>query len=256
MRVVLILVDGMRPDSLPACGNPYVERFSAESAVWVNNYTVMPSMTLPCHMSLIHSVPPERHGVVTNTFVPMARPVDGLFEQLRANGRRSAFFYGWGELKDLYKPGSPDYTAMVSGEKNNGPLANHWALRLTLDSLREENLDFTFLYLPWSDLAGHDFGWMSGPYLEAVADSWESIRQVTGLVGPEDVVIVTADHGGHDRIHGCDVPEDMHTPLLIRGRDIAPGTREERSGIMDLAPTICKLLGIPANRDWEGASLV
>ena len=94
MRVVLILVDGMRPDSLPACGNPYVERFSAESAVWVNNYTVMPSMTLPCHMSLIHSVPPERHGVVTNTFVPMARPVDGLFEQLRANGRRSAFFYG------------------------------------------------------------------------------------------------------------------------------------------------------------------
>lgn len=39
--------------------------------------TVMPSVTLPCHMSLFHSVDPGRHGILTNTYVPQARPRGG-----------------------------------------------------------------------------------------------------------------------------------------------------------------------------------
>ena len=36
-------------------------------------------------------------------------------------------------------------------------------------------------------------------------------------------VILTADHGGHDRIHGTELPEDMTIPVLMQGPDFAPG---------------------------------
>ena len=66
-KVILILVDGMRPDGMMGCGNPFAEKLIKESTYSLTAQTVMPSVTLPCHMSLFHSVDPTRHGIVTNT---------------------------------------------------------------------------------------------------------------------------------------------------------------------------------------------
>ena len=74
---------------------------------------------------------------------------------------------------------------------------------------------------------------------------------------PEDyAVIITADHGGHDRIHGSDLPEDMTTPLLLLGNGIDTSRKLSDVSILDVAPTITKLLGIEPDEDWEGKSLV
>ena len=63
---VLLLVDGLRPDVLTGCGNPLAQQLIQQSYATLQARTVMPSVTLPCHMSLFHSVVPERHGVLTN----------------------------------------------------------------------------------------------------------------------------------------------------------------------------------------------
>ena len=68
-KVILICIDGMRPDAFLACGNPYAEELRRISAHTLDAVTVMPSLTLPCHMSMFHSVPPMRHGITTNTYV-------------------------------------------------------------------------------------------------------------------------------------------------------------------------------------------
>lgn len=60
MKVLLILSDGMRPDGLE--GHPAVARLMREGSYSLRARTVMPSVTLPCHMSLFHSVDPGRHG--------------------------------------------------------------------------------------------------------------------------------------------------------------------------------------------------
>ena len=62
-KVILILVDGMRPDGMMQCGNPFAQKLVENSTYSLNARTVMPSVTLPCHMSLFHSVDPERHGI-------------------------------------------------------------------------------------------------------------------------------------------------------------------------------------------------
>ena len=93
-KVLLISVDGMRPDGLKTCGNPYLAQLEKECAYTYNARSMIPSVTFPCHFSMTHSVTPQRHGILTNTYVPQVRPVKGLFEKVNEAGGISAMFYG------------------------------------------------------------------------------------------------------------------------------------------------------------------
>ena len=73
---------------------------------------------------------------------------------------------------------------------------------------------------------------------------------------PEDyVVIMVADHGGHDRTHGTDMPEDMDIPLIITGGPFEAGKQLRNASIKDVAPTVAALLGVDAAPEWEGKVL-
>ena len=65
-KVILISIDGMRPDGVLNCGNPFVEELKKMGSHALNARTVIPSVTLPCHTSMFHSVTPERHGITRN----------------------------------------------------------------------------------------------------------------------------------------------------------------------------------------------
>ena len=104
-KVILVSIDGMRPDGLLQCGNPFVEELMKKGAYTLEGSSVNPSVTLPCHMSIFHSVIPERHGITTNTYMPMVRPVNSLFEQISNAGGKSAMYYGWEPLRDVSRPG-------------------------------------------------------------------------------------------------------------------------------------------------------
>ena len=108
MRVLLILVDGMRPDSLTDIQK--AQEIIKKSSYTMEAKTVTPSVTLPCHMSLFHSVDPSRHGTTTNTYAPQVRPINGLCEVIKYNNKSSAFFYNWEELRDLSRPDSLSFS--------------------------------------------------------------------------------------------------------------------------------------------------
>ena len=256
-KVLLVLMDGMRPDGLCACGNPYVDELLAHSAYTLKGTTVMPSVTLPCHVSLFHSVTPQRHGILTNTYVPQVRPVKGLCEVLAAAGKKCAFFYNWEQLRDLTRPGSLSRADFVAGITHGYEEANRILADRTVAMLNSgETPDFIFLYLGWSDEAGHKYGWMTREYLAAVRQSFECIKRVVEALPEEYRLIVTADHGGHARSHGTDAPEDMTIPIFLRHSSIAPGELPDGATILDIAPTIAAWLGVPADPDWEGRVLV
>lgn len=61
-KVILISIGDMRPDVFLACGNPYVEELQRISTHTFNARSVMPSLTLPCHLSMFHGVSPRCHG--------------------------------------------------------------------------------------------------------------------------------------------------------------------------------------------------
>ena len=113
MRVLLILVDGMRPDALTNVS--VAQSIIKQSAYTMEAKTVSPSVTLPCHMSLFHSVDPSRHGTTTNVYAPQVRPINGLCEVLAMNNKKSAFFYNWEELRDLSSPDSLTFSYFCRG---------------------------------------------------------------------------------------------------------------------------------------------
>ena len=105
-KVILISIDGMRPDGLQTCGNPYVKELEKMCSYTYTGSSMVPSVTFPCHFSMTHSVTPQRHGILTNRYVPQVRPVQGIFEKINSFGGVSAMFYGWEPIRDIAKPGT------------------------------------------------------------------------------------------------------------------------------------------------------
>jgi predicted AlkP superfamily pyrophosphatase or phosphodiesterase len=251
-KVVLIVADGMRADAIQ--GIEQVEKFKKISTYTTNAKTVFPSMTLPCHMSLFHSVDPIRHGVTTNVFTPQVRPVVGLAETLKMAGKKSAVFYTWEELKDITRPSSLAYSLFFK-DSDEVDKVNQKITTEGLRLIKEEFPDFVFLYYHAPDILGHKKGWMSKEYLDAVKGVWEHIEKVVNALPKEYSVIITADHGGHDRTHGTTMQEDLTIPLFMVGEKFARGKVIENASIIDIAPTIVKILGVNPNEEWEGRAL-
>ena len=114
-----------------------------------------------------------------------------------------------------------------------------------------------FLYLVETDeKGGHDTGWMSDTYLSVVSRAIGCVKRVMDAVGDTYTVIVTADHGGHDRSHGTDMPEDMLIPMFFCGEDFEGGKELENVSILDIAPTIADIMGIIPPVEWEGKSII
>ena len=253
-KVMLILVDGMRPDAI--ADHPLCQDMMACSTYDMATETVFPSVTLPCHVSLFHSVDPMRHGTTTNTYMPQVRPINGLCEVLKMNGKSSALFYTWEELRDVSRPGILDYSHFVSGGKFGWREATVRMLKDAVPYIKENAPDFTFIYLGEPDNVGHDHGWMGPEYMRSIDDAWKEITMLRDEFSKDYTIIVTADHGGHDRSHGTTLPEDMTIPFFVEGPDFEPGKQISGTNIKDYAPTIAALLDVKADSFWEGKSLL
>lgn len=253
-KAILISIDGMRPDGFLQCGNPFCEQMMQLGSYTLEAQTVFPSVTLPCHMSMFHSVPPERHGI-KGSYVPFSHPLTGLFEQVKAMGGVGAMYYGWEPLRDIARPGSLKYSAYVqayTSDATDGILTD-----LALRRIEKSKPDLVFLYMVETDeKGGHDSGWMTDTYLRYVNAAIGNVKRVYEAVGEEYSIIVTADHGGHARTHGTNMPEDMTIPMFFIGKCFEKGKKLDGISILDIAPTVADALGIPTPQEWEGKSVL
>lgn len=254
-KVILISIDGMRPDGLLACGNPYVEELERISAYTYKASSMNPSVTFPCHFSMAHSVTPQRHGILSNTYVPQVRPVKGIFEKISDAGGISAMFYGWEPLRDIALPGTLTYATYINAyarESSDTVLTD-----AAMERIEADKPDFVFLYMVETDeKGGHDNGWMSEEYLRRISIAIGNVERVIEKFKDEYSFILMADHGGHDRSHGSEMPEDMTVPLFFCGEEFAPGEIEKPLSLLNIAPTIAALMGLAPEKEWEGASLI
>ena len=254
-KVILISIDGMRPDGLKNCKNEYLDELLSKASYTFTARTVMPSVTLPCHMSMFHSVTPERHGTTTNTYAPQVRPIKGLFERIAQSDGSCAMYYGWHPLRDIARPGSllaAEYINAYSFDHTDGMLTDS-----AINHIKRAHPDFVFLYMVETDeKGGHDAGWMSETYLDYIWHAINNVKRVIEETNGEYTVIVTADHGGHGRSHGSEMDEDMTIPMIFYGKDFEAGKELFDVSILDIAPTIAKIMGVTPAVEWEGKSLV
>jgi len=253
-KVILISIDGMCPDGLLKCGNLYVDFLINNASYTLEAKTVFPPVTLPCHMSMFHSVPPERHGTTTNRFAPQVRPISGLFEQIKVAGGKCTMYYGWEPIRNISAPGSlisSEYIHVFSDYETDRLLTERM-----ISYTKKYKPDFVFLYMAETDEAGHKLGWMSELYLEHINKAISNVKNVIEIFGGEYTIVITADHGGHERNHGIDCKEDMTIPMFFVGSEFEPSNVLCNVSLLDIAPTIADIMGIESAAEWEGKSVL
>lgn len=249
--IVFVMIDGLRPEAVTAGRCPTVAALRDRGAATMLASSVMPCITLPCHMSIFHSVPPTRHGVTTNDWSPMARPLPGLIEVAQAAGRKCAFFYNWEPLRNVSRPGSLAYAYFRDNVLT--PLGDQATAEVAVQVLASERFDFAFVYFGTVDEAGHAHGWLSDGYFEQLARADTALALVLRHLPADSHVLLQADHGGHDRTHGTPAPEDMTIPWMVAGPRIRSGFTIPRPvSLLDTAPTLARLLDLERHPQWEG----
>ena len=200
---------------------------------------------------------PEKHIVRWNEYVPengFAMGTD-IFDLAHAAGLRTVMVVGKEKLRQVTEPASTDYFAFVDEtDKIKDPL--------TIEQLAMQQIlqgfGLMFVHFPSGDLAGHDHGWMSRQQLRAYANDDESFGFILetlknhGLY-QSTLIIVTADHGGHDTTHGTAMLEDTTIPWIISGYGVQPLQLTTQVHTADTAATAAFALGLAhsARMGWN-----
>lgn len=97
-------------------------------------------------------------------------------------------------------------------------------------------VDFDMLYGHRRDVEG---------YAKALIEFDDALPGIMAKLGPDDVLVVTADHGNDPTHTGTDHTRE-YVPVLIWGQRIRPGVNVgTRATLADLGATVADLLGVP-----------
>ena len=250
-RVLILSIDGLRPDAIYAAPMPNLIALMQNSAYTLNAQTVYRSVTLISHASMLTGVCPSKHGVDWNDYIPSRGYAIGtdLFDLAHAAGLQTVMYVGKEKLRQITEPQSTDIFTYV----NDRDLVV--AQRLIDDFPQDFGL--LFVHFPLVDGMGHSYGWMSPQQLSVAFRADEALGNILAELDvrglrDETLIIITADHGGHDATHGSSMPVDMTIPWIASGPGIVPGALTTTVHTYDTAATAAFVLSLPIPPEWDG----
>jgi phosphopentomutase len=133
---------------------------------------------------------------------------------------------------------------------SNHKSSNHDCINATLEYLREDFEGLLFVNLIEYDMI---YGHRNDPsgYASALENFDKRMPEIVEEMGPEDLLIISADHGVDPTTKGTDHSRE-YVPLLVynkqRPRNVDLGTRKT---FADVGATICEVFGLPKPKYGE-----
>jgi hypothetical protein len=257
-RVIVVVIDGCRLDRFHEASKPYLERMMARGTVYSSVETVYPARTVVCFSSMLTGAPPETHGIASNLVLKLGLKVESVFDVLRRAGKKGRLV-GIAHLIDAF---GDDVTSVTSVAHNDR--IDHNLLAAAKRELELEEPDLLVVQLLAVDQNGHVRGTYYPEYVERIEITDRLIEEFMGwceergYVDEETTVVLMADHGQGRGIgaHGHLSEGERYVPFALWGSGIAAGkVVEEPASILDLAPTVCYLLGVEPPRSSVGRTL-
>jgi predicted AlkP superfamily pyrophosphatase or phosphodiesterase len=260
--VIVVSVDGLRPDAIETFKAPTLQRLIAEGSYTLAAKTILPSTTLPSHTSMLTGEPPERHGVYWNNTLdakPGAIEIPTIFAVAHKHGYSTAAFFSKSKFSHLQQPGTLDYSQAPGG------WFGKWSGAQTMQDVERHLLEaqpnLLFVHLTDPDTAGHSSGWMSAAYGQGVLKADTAVARLIkasdkAYGAGEYTLILTADHGGHGFDHGSDDPHDVTIPWIAWGEVVKPGQIDTSVQTMDTASTALFLLGLERPAQWSSSPVL
>lgn len=286
--LLVVSIDTLRADAVSAWGReadstPQLDALAARGTRFAAATSVTP-LTLPAHASALTGLRPARHGLTVNGASAGRLPVPTLAERLAARGYATGAFVsaavldarlglaaGFATYDDaLAVPGGPARPLERRGDATVD-------VALAWDGWDAPSFfGFVHLFDPHAPYAapGGATGIDRAAYLDEVrfvdAQLGRLLAGVAARARGELLVVLLSDHGEGlgehgEETHGLLLHEaTLHVPLVAawlrggEGRPFAtPGeVRHDAVSLLDVAPTLAEVLGLPALEGLDGTSVV
>jgi predicted AlkP superfamily pyrophosphatase or phosphodiesterase len=194
---------------------------------------------------------PRKHGVNWNDYMPEFgyAQVTDLFDVAHATGLKTVMYVGKEKLRQITEPESTDVYEFI-------PDRDLVIIERLLENFPAD-FDLMFVHFPTADWMGHLYGWLSPEQFSVLFRADQALGNLLAEldargIREETLIIVTADHGGHDFIHGSSLPEDMTIPWIAFGAGIQPASLTGKITTTDTAATAAFALNLPISEEWDG----
>jgi predicted AlkP superfamily pyrophosphatase or phosphodiesterase len=250
-RVLILSIDGLRPDAIPLAPMPTLMKLIESSAYSLSAQTIRLSATLPSHASMLTGTCLQKHGVDWNDYLPEKGFAIGtdIFDLAHAAGLQTAMFVGKEKLQQVTEPSSLDIFQFI----------NDRDLIVTENLIQNFPADFRLLFIHFAttDDMGHVYGWLSGEQLSVIYRADQAIEKILAELDArgirnETLIIITADHGGLGNSHTSGFPEDMTIPWIASGAGIQSKQLISKINTVDTAATAAYALGLNIPQEWDG----
>ncbi len=265
-HVVLIGLDGWASHDFGLAHDvPNLLYLMQEGSCAMHKRSVIPSSSGVNWATMFMGAGPEVHGYTTwNSHTPdvksMATNANGIFPTIfslvreqRPNAETGCTFE-WDGIKYVIDTLSISHVKFFSeGWKSVERNCDH-IVQYILDKK-------PMLFAPCFDGidgTGHDKGWYSEDYYNYLARVDVCIGRIIQAlkdagIFDDTIIIVTGDHGGHEKGHGTLALEDMESPYVLFGKNVRSSYSIKEPVVQyDIAATIAYILGLETPSVWRG----
>eukprot|EP00727_Mastigamoeba_balamuthi_P012863 m51a1_g82 hypothetical protein (825) ;mRNA; f:266742-269561 len=285
--VVIVVVDALRHDVayhaptkmralLCGDGSRYYAENYAPDVLAIEATAELPSFSVPARASLFSGAPPEMTGVVGDDNAPTPMSFDTVFGRVGAVGMHRVMVES--EAAGIAMVGDvPAFggwaVADVRAVRQAQATGDHWRvdeLKVQLaeidmmvsrwDGPEEDRTSLLYVPITHIDSVVHEYG-VSRKYYSAVDNASDFVERLFRQADNNTVVVVVSDHGHADPGgHGGSEPAVLRIPIAFYRRGSRIGGSEScgdgtqgKYRMIDLAPTITALLGLPPPLQSQGA---
>lgn len=286
-KAVYIIIDGVPADMIERLDLPAIREISSRGAYGrsyvggsVGRYDQTPTISAVGYTDLLTSTWVNKHNVPGNSNLDPNYNYWTIFRIAKEQQRevKTGLFSSWIDNRTvLIGEGKPETGNLKIDYVCDGyeldtvafPHKEHDLHILDIDEhvskeaascLKENAPDLSWVYLWYTDDAGHIFG-NGETFDEAVriADRqigriWEAVKYREANFNEEWMIVVTTDHG-RDFMgfgHGGQ-SERERTTWVATNQKVNERMKSGKSAMVDIAPSLCRFLGFEAPRDvvWE-----
>jgi arylsulfatase A-like enzyme len=262
-RVVLVVLDGLRPDAIESFDLTHVRRLAATSASSLAARTVTPSVTAAAMASVMSGASPQYHGLESDRFhIPRSRGPLHLLPRVLAEAGypTSAFMHSVPRLYGALARRIARHLGIASPHFG-GECADE-ILGAARATLATQSRGLIFLHWPDADRAGHEHGWMSPGYARGARALDAALGSLVASLDlahdPGTLLIACSDHGGGGATttdHDSDHPLDTTIMVMVAGAAVEAGRLAAPVSLLDVPATLLWALGVPRPASYAGRVL-
>lgn len=267
-KVLFIGIDGCRFDALKASDTPRLDslinagRVSDHTLILSERYRKSDTSSGPGWSSILTGVWADKHNVQDNSFkAPNYKQYPHFFTLLKRQrpDAVTASIVCWDPIEQYI---TADADRSFSLQDKGYDLRDNSAAKKAIEVLADPQLDVLFFYLGQVDEMGHATGFhpSNRSYCEAIENVDRHVGQAIDAIATrptiakEDwLVVVTSDHGGSGKGHGGghNKPEILNSFLIVSGDNVATGSFEQQTYIVDAPVTVLAHLGVSPDAAWK-----